>query len=70
MKYFIREEENGFAVKRQGNKRATEIELTENQADKLAHRLAKRDGNPHVKWAGLDGKFEPCPCRVCKASRN
>jgi uncharacterized protein DUF2188 len=69
MKYFIHERETGFAVKGQGNQKASNTELTEKQAERRAHDLAKRDGNPHVEWVGPDGKFR-CSCPICTANRN
>ena len=67
MIYYAEERSEGYAVIGRGNDRSARIGLTENQADKLAHRLAEPDG--YVEWRGLDGKFERCPCKVCKQNR-
>jgi hypothetical protein len=68
MIYYAEERsERRYAVKGQGNVNATKIGLTENQAHTLAHHLAGHDG--YVKWKGLNGKFEHCPCARCKKNR-
>lgn len=56
---------NRYAVVGRGNDRAAEIDLTENQANSLAHRLAGEEG--YVGWKALDGRFERwCSCLPCK----
>jgi len=69
MIYYAEERKDGYAVIGKGKDRSANIELTEKQADKRAHQLAKRDGHGSVEWKGLDGKFEHCPCSSCKQNR-
>jgi hypothetical protein len=65
MIYYAEERSQGYAVIGRGNDRAAKIGLKENQADRLAHRLADDDG--YVGWKGLNGKFERwCPCSACR----
>lgn len=69
-KYFIREredEEKRFAVKGQGNKRASELTNSEGRAEREAHHLAKR-AHGTVEWVGPDGRFE-CKCSSCKKNK-
>jgi hypothetical protein len=68
MIYYAEERSDGYAVIGRGNDRSAQIGLTENQADRLAHRLAGQDG--YVGWRGLDGKFKCwCSCRVCSQNQ-
>jgi hypothetical protein len=68
MIYYAEERSDGYAVIGRGNDRSAQIGLTENQADRLAHRLAGEGG--YVGWKGLNGKFERwCPCSACKRNR-
>jgi hypothetical protein len=62
--YDIDERATGYAVKGRLNEIATRIDLTEKQADRLAHHLVGREG--YVVWRDIRGRFERCPCKDCK----
>ena len=63
-KYVVWDRGEDFSVKRDRNDRSSKAHLTENQADKLAHHLA-RDRDEYVEYRGPDGRFK-CDCGQCK----
>ena len=68
-RYFVEERKNGtYAVKGQGNERATRVFGHEGRAESSAHHFAGRHGV--VDFKGTNGRFESeCTCSRCKANR-
>jgi Uncharacterized protein conserved in bacteria (DUF2188) len=66
-RYFVdKRDDDTYAVKGEGNERASRLLSTMKQANSKAHHFAGPNGV--VEYKGIHGKF--CTCKRCKENRD